>query len=358
VIMTHTLPAFAGRPLTLGDTIDLITSTSNSNKSVTGSTEEVDGTSIDFQYKVVESTSTLLENMSVAGQVSVGCSLISASARVEFAQSNQRKKNSCFVMISVSCVGPKESIRYPSLTPAASTYLKKNGVASFQQLYGNYFLKDILYGGDFYCVLEIFTEDEKKQEEITLTIKVTLLFWSFEQSFKTIHEQLSHKAKMRLYYYNSCEGRSQTYEGSVIKPELIEELTAKGRNFPKQYEETRKSNPAQVVKSYVFQDLNTLSNFSSSCVKTITWGTTTYLQQLNRLLQSYELTIINAKNYLENPNKYESNSKIGEVTEVINTVQGLINKLHQIVSSGDFDQPQEFPLSSIYAVNIPRKRTT
>jgi hypothetical protein len=158
---------------------------------VTGSPNAIPqapGPEITFTMTEVTSVEDLTKTLGISADASGGVGLFSASARMDFAQSCHINTSSVFACFSIKRKNAFQQIDAPGISDAANSLLENGQITSFQNEFGDMFVRGLETGGQFFGVIEITCSDQDDQQSMSIAVKGAFgpfgAGGSFSQSFK------------------------------------------------------------------------------------------------------------------------------------------------------------------------------
>lgn len=128
------------------------------------------GDTVTFQMSEVTSIEDIQSALGVSASASGGVGLFSASAKMNYTESCHFHSSSVFLMVSVNVVQAFKSIRSPSIEAAAASLLTQGKSESFQNRFGDMFVRGLVTGGQFFGVIEVSSTSTTDQESLSVSL--------------------------------------------------------------------------------------------------------------------------------------------------------------------------------------------
>jgi hypothetical protein len=203
--------------------------------------EGASGGSGSFKLIKINNTSDLETHLGISADLSIGVGLFSASARFDYAKDSKVHSESINLLITCTKEFGFRQIDKPTLDAEAAELLANGNVGLFVERYGDYFVRGIKSGGQFFGTIRIETSSEKDRKEVEANLSASYgLFASGNVStkFSEVLDKTKSQTTVQLYY----EG------GDVqIKPQTITDLITASNQWSDSVENKQKPYSVQIV---------------------------------------------------------------------------------------------------------------
>ncbi len=162
------------------------------NIAATGESSEIrnaTGDTIDFYMNEITSVEDLHTELGISASASGGFGLFSASARFDYAKNCNIHRSHVFLFAKVSVIQAFSMINAPGIKDDAKTLLEDGNMASFQDQYGDMFVRGLVRGGLFFATIQIFCKDETEKESIKAKVSASYAAISGSVQFDTNFQQ-------------------------------------------------------------------------------------------------------------------------------------------------------------------------
>ena len=123
-----------------------------------------------------------------------------ASARFEFVKNSKIQNSSLFMTITATVELASESIKAPTLVPAAAA--AAGHPESFSEHYGNMFVRGITRGGLFVAVMQVNTRSSEESESVSSELKGAYGLFSAEAKVKFAEVQKKYGSEVQICVYH------------------------------------------------------------------------------------------------------------------------------------------------------------
>lgn len=125
-----------------------------------------DGQIIQFIIDRIETVDELHKALGISADGSASFSLFGGSEKFKFAESCNVKRTSVFQVVSVSVINSEQQISDETLRSPGPELLANGNTARFREEFGDYYVKGIQSGGEYFCVMEMTTESQSDKTDI------------------------------------------------------------------------------------------------------------------------------------------------------------------------------------------------
>jgi len=206
--------------------------------------KETGGQSIAFKMRLIESVSSLREEMGMSMSVDASWGLFNAGAKMSFAQESRINSYSIYVMIHVSVLNSFKQLRYVNLRPVAFDLLKQGEHKFFKQKYGNKFVRGINTGGEFVGLLEIKTSSQQEKQDFKSKAKLNM---DSIGSSVDVKAAFSHGVSRGAQNKNIEVHSFQRGGSDTEVPDTVEEMIDRATTFPNNVSKKSVAYSAQLI---------------------------------------------------------------------------------------------------------------
>ncbi|KAF4964578.1 hypothetical protein FSARC_7484 [Fusarium sarcochroum] len=178
----------------------------------------------DASFKSCESTSssTSTDHLSVGIGVGISCFIVSASVSCQYdrqvMENNDASKTS---VMTTYRAGSVTFLKPPKLSEAALQTLKYNGgLPALKKRWGDYYVAGYRIGGDAGVMMSLSSSKKTTSESVTISIKVEILFFSFEDSWSKSWSQAESDLRITLSCFSTIEGAMIQEKRQLGDPKL------------------------------------------------------------------------------------------------------------------------------------------
>jgi hypothetical protein len=125
-----------------------------------------DGQIIQFSIDKIETVDELHKALGISIDGSASFSLFGGSEKFKFAESCNVKTTSVFLVVSVSVTNSEQQMSNETLQSPGPELLAQGNAARFREEFGDYYVKGIQSGGEYFCVMEMTTESESDKTDV------------------------------------------------------------------------------------------------------------------------------------------------------------------------------------------------
>lgn len=213
-------------------------------KGIVGEISTVEGAgggSGSFKLIKINNTSDLETHLGISAELSIGVGLFSASARFDYAKDSKVHSEAINLLITCTKEFGFRQIDKPMLDAEAAELVANGNVGLFAERYGDYFVRGLRSGGQFFGTIRIETSTKEDREKVEASLSASYgLFASadvktdFSETIKNTKSQTT----VQLYY----EG------GDVqIKPQTVADLITASNQWSNSVENKPKPYSVQLV---------------------------------------------------------------------------------------------------------------
>jgi hypothetical protein len=189
------------------------------------------GMKVSASISIVNSHEQLMESMGMSFEAQGRYGLISASAKAQFSESSNYNSTSTFVVARCIARNPFRRGKGFCVTADAQKLLVPNRIDEFKKAFGNYFVRGLQTGGEFYAVIRITSVSEETQSDLSVELQAEanglVASGSFKGKFQSANQKSSTRSEyLATMYQNAGSGRQ-------ISPTVeIDEVIARYKEFP------------------------------------------------------------------------------------------------------------------------------
>lgn len=160
---------------------------------------EGDGQTILFSCHKTESVDDVYTQIGLSVDASASAGLFGGSDKFDFVQNKSLHSYSVFLVVSIRVSNATQHMLGEQLLPAAADLLAKGDNDHFIASFGDYYIKGIESGGEFFAIIEIQTTDWNDQNTISNSLDVAGFFGdggaelqgNFTSKFQTVTQSRS-----------------------------------------------------------------------------------------------------------------------------------------------------------------------
>ena len=135
-----------------------------------------DGQTILFSCHKTESVEDLCTQIGLSVDASGSAGLFGGSDKFDFVQSKSLHSFSVFMVVSINVKNATQHMLGEQLLPAAAELLSSGDNDRFLATFGDYYIKGVESGGEFFAIIEIQTSDTNDQSAISNSLDVAGFF--------------------------------------------------------------------------------------------------------------------------------------------------------------------------------------
>jgi hypothetical protein len=155
------------------------------------------------ETKRIETTTDLVNNLSISATVSGGYGGFSASATASYEHDTHVNNYSLFFLTSVKAWNGEKQVKKMVLADGAKTLSPDQ----FRSKFGDYFVQGVLSGGIFYSLLEMVTDSEETKEIISVSVEAKYEgAFSAGAKFKSDIENAATHKGVKVNTYTAASG--------------------------------------------------------------------------------------------------------------------------------------------------------
>lgn len=135
-----------------------------------------DGQTILFSCHKTESVEDVYTQIGLSVDASASAGLFGGSDKFDFVQSKSLHSYSVFLVVSIEVSNATQHMLGEQLLPAAAELLSSGDNDHFLASFGDYYIKGVESGGEFFAIIEIQTSDSNDQNAISNSLDVAGFF--------------------------------------------------------------------------------------------------------------------------------------------------------------------------------------
>lgn len=158
-----------------------------------------DGQTVLFSCHKTESVDDVYSQIGLSVDASASAGLFGGTDKFDFVQSKSLHSYSVFLVVSIKVSNPTQHMLGEQLLPAAADLLAKGDNDQFLASFGDYYIKGIESGGEFFAIIEIQTTGTNDQNSVSNSLDVAGFFGdggaelqgNFTSQFQTVTQSRS-----------------------------------------------------------------------------------------------------------------------------------------------------------------------
>lgn len=187
------------------------------------------GQNVSRNLTKIDTYESIEKTLGISAEANVQYGIFSAEGKFKFTKQCSFNSHSTFLLLHCVVENPFSQCEDAQLKAKAAELLEKADFDSFNDIYGDSFVRGIRTGGEFYAVISITDTTLESQQAVAAALEASFLgFGSSKGKFNSSEHNKSGKLKIQITSYQA--GGSGSEETKPV--ESIDEAITRSHDFP------------------------------------------------------------------------------------------------------------------------------
>jgi hypothetical protein len=308
-----------------------------------------EGMGADYETSLVYTSEQLYSSLGMNVSAEGRYGLFSAEGKFSFAEKTRFNRSSTFLVARATITNAFKRVDEPTPVQDARDLVSAGKQADFRNRYGDFFIRGVQSGGEYFAVLSITSETEQQQRELGLALKASYdgiaAGGSVSADVQSKIDRLREVSEVNVsVYQRGGTGEQISYTGTV------DEVMQRLKTFPAAVQESPKAHSVQAASydTLVFPDAP--NAFDIKLQQDVLEDSMKKRLELQTIRNDLSMLLLH-------PEYYESPPDRGKVSDWVASVTETLNQLDQHVSKvvDSIDAATYFALSLPADLLVPQR---